>query len=247
MSGEAPRKRLDALLVERGLFATRAQAKTAIEAGGVRVDGAPARKPAQPTPADARLEARAAHPWASRGGVKLAHALDAFAIDPAGMIALDVGASTGGFVDVLLTRGAAKVYAVDVGRDQLVARLRADPRVACLEGVDARTLDETYVPDAVDLITCDASFIGLEKVLGAALRRAAPGAWLVALFKPQFQVGPKAVGKGGIVKDDAATAAAFDVVVGWLDAQGFDVREVVDSPILGGDGNRERLIAARRR
>ena len=185
------------------------------------------------------------HPWVSRGGVKLAHALEAFHIDVAGRRALDVGASTGGFTDVLLRRGAARVYAVDVGHGQLDWRLRNDPRVVVRERVNARALGREHVPEPVDLVVCDASFIGLATVLPAPLALARPGARLVALVKPQFEAGPKQVGKGGIVRDPAVRAAAVKRVGDWLEtALGWRVLGVVESPIAGAGGNVEFLLAA---
>ncbi len=187
------------------------------------------------------------HPWVSRGGVKLAHALDRFDLDPGGRVCLDIGASTGGFTDVLLTRGAVRVYAVDVGRGQLDWRLRQDARVVVLEGVNARYLSTAEVPEAPGFIVCDASFIGLETVLPAALALAAPGARLVALIKPQFEVGRGRVGKGGVVSDPALHAEVRDRIAGWLGARDdWRVIGVAESPIQGAKGNREFLIAAER-
>jgi 23S rRNA (cytidine1920-2'-O)/16S rRNA (cytidine1409-2'-O)-methyltransferase len=184
------------------------------------------------------------HPWASRAGLKLSAALDRFDIDPTGLTALDIGASTGGFTDVLLARGAAHVNAVDVGHDQLIPRLRADPRVTVLERMNARALTRAEVPVPVDLVTCDASFIGLEAVLPAPLALAAPGARLVALIKPQFEVGPGRVGKGGVVRDSALHDEVCRRIEAWLGGlPGWRVLGVAPSPIDGGDGNREFLIA----
>ncbi len=204
-------------------------------------------KPGAPIAADSPLEVRGKeHPWVSRGGVKLAHGLDHFAIDPQGMIALDIGASTGGFTDVLLERGAARVYAVDVGRAQLAWKLRTDPRVVALEGVNARTLGGDRIPQPVGLIVCDASFIGLATVLPAALALAAPEAYLVALIKPQFEAAREDVGKGGVVRDAAIRQAVCDRIRDWLDGlAGWSVLGVVESPITGHQGNVEYLIAAR--
>lgn len=246
MAGAAPGERADAVLVARGFFTTRAQAQAAIAAGRVTADGALVRKPAQRVKPNAAIVAEPAHPWASRGGLKLVAALDLFGVDPTGREALDVGASTGGFTDVLLARGAARVTAVDVGRDQLAARLRADPRVAIREGLDARALTPADLPSPPDLIVCDASFIGLAKVLSRPLALAAPGAVLVALFKPQFEVGPDGIGKGGLVRADADVAAAEARTSAWLEAQGWPVLGAADSPIIGGAGARERLLHARR-
>ena len=187
------------------------------------------------------------HPWVSRGGLKLAHALYHFAIDPGGMTCVDVGASTGGFTDVLLSRGAAKVYAVDVGQGQLAWRLRQDPRVVVLERVNARHLTREQVSDSVNLIVCDASFIGLATVLPAPMALAAPGAVLIALIKPQFEVGPERVGKGGIVRDPALHAEVCARISDWLAAQpGWSVIGLTESPITGAEGNREFLIGGRK-
>jgi len=182
----------------------------------------------------------------SRGGLKLAHALDQFAIDPSGLTVLDVGASTGGFTDVALAGGAAKVYAVDVGHGQLAWKLRKDPRVVVLEKTNARHLTRAEIPDPVDLVVCDASFIGLETVLPAALALAKPGARLVALIKPQFEVGKGRVGKGGVVRDPALHQEVCDRIAAWLPAQGWTVLGLTESPILGPEGNKEFLIAGRK-
>ena len=241
------KRRLDVALVERGLVESRARAQALILAGKVfslerRLDKAGAA-----VADDQPLEVRGAdHPWVSRGGLKLAHALDAFAIDPAGAVALDVGASTGGFTDVLLARGAARVYAVDVGHGQLAWRLRADPRVVVREKTNARRLTAAAVPEPVDLVVCDASFIGLETVLPAPLALAKPGARLVALIKPQFEVGRRRVGKGGVVRDEALHREVCARIAAWLPAQGWSVTGLVESPITGPEGNREFLIAAHR-
>jgi len=205
-------------------------------------------KPGTSVAADAALELRGRdHPWVSRGGVKLAHALDHFAIDPAGAVALDIGASTGGFTDVLLSRGARRVYAVDVGHGQLAWKLRSDPRVVVRERCNARYLAAADVPEAPDLIVCDASFIGLETLLPAPLALAAPGARLVALIKPQFEVGARQVGKGGVVRDPALHRAVCGRIAAWLGAQpGWRVDGITESPIRGPEGNVEFLICARR-
>jgi 23S rRNA (cytidine1920-2'-O)/16S rRNA (cytidine1409-2'-O)-methyltransferase len=197
--------------------------------------------------ADRPLEVRGAdHPWVSRGGLKLAHGLDHFAIDPTGLTALDVGASTGGFTDVLLTRGAANVYAVDVGHGQLAWKLRQDPRVVVLEKTNARHLTAEQVGEPVDLVVCDASFIGLETVLPAPLALAKSGARLVALIKPQFEVGPARVGKGGVVRDAALHREVCERIAAWLPGQGWTVLGLTESPILGPEGNKEFLIAAQK-
>jgi 23S rRNA (cytidine1920-2'-O)/16S rRNA (cytidine1409-2'-O)-methyltransferase len=237
--------RIDVLLVERGLFESRAKARAAIEAGGVRVDGHPVSRPSDMASADCQIEATAAHPWVGRGALKLAHGLAHWLVSPQDKVVLDVGASTGGFTQVCLAGGARRVFAVDVGRGQLHGALTADPRVVNLEGVDARSLDAALVTEPPQLIVCDASFIGLHKALPAALALAAPGADLIALVKPQFEVGPARVGKGGVVKDAAARQDALDGVRGFLEDSGWTVRGVIDSPIEGADGNREYLIHAR--
>ena len=216
-----------------------------IRRGTVRVDGAPARRPAQDVAETAALAAEA-DPFASRAAHKLGHALDSFSIDPAGASALDVGASTGGFTDLLLRRGAARVVALDVGRDQIVQELRADPRVTVMEGVNARDLAPGDLPYAPDLLVFDVSFISLTKVLPACLALAAPAAALAALVKPQFEVGREAIGKGGIVRDAAATEAAVARVEAAVAALGWRLLGRTPSPIAGGDGNTEWLIGARR-
>jgi 23S rRNA (cytidine1920-2'-O)/16S rRNA (cytidine1409-2'-O)-methyltransferase len=195
---------------------------------------------------DALIEAVAAHPWVGRGALKLVHALDLWAIEVEGRVVLDVGASTGGFTEVCLARGAARVYAVDVGRGQLHPRVAADRRVVGLEATDARELTPALIPEPPGLIVTDVSFISLSKALPAALALAATGADLVALVKPQFEVGPERVGKGGLVTDPAARQHALAGVVAFLEAAGWTVRETTDSPIEGGDGNREFLVWARR-
>jgi 23S rRNA (cytidine1920-2'-O)/16S rRNA (cytidine1409-2'-O)-methyltransferase len=240
------KKRADVVLVERGLFDSRAKARAAIEAGGVSVAGRVLSKPSELIEADADIAAVAAHPYVGRGALKLVHALDLWPVQVQGRTVVDVGASTGGFTEVCLLRGAARVYAVDVGRGQLHAKLAGDPRVVGLEGVDARTLDPQLIPVAPDLIVTDVSFIGLAKALPAALALAAGGADLVALVKPQFEVGPEHVGKGGLVKDEAARRRALDEVAAFLSASRWAVREVADSPIAGGDGNLEYLLWAQR-
>lgn len=242
------RKRLDQLLVERGLVETRARAQAVILAGLVFSGEKRLDKPGTALAEDVAIELRGQpHPWVSRGGVKLDHALAHFALDPAGAVAVDVGASTGGFTDVLLSRGAAKVYAVDVGHGQLAWKLRTDPRVVVLERTNARRLTAAEIPEAPDFVVCDASFIGLETVLPAALALARPGAVLVALIKPQFEVGPARVGKGGVVRDPALHEEVCARVSAWLPGQGWDVLGIEPSPILGPEGNREFLVAARKR
>ena len=236
--------RADKLLVSLGLFESRAAARAAIEAGRVTAAGVRVAKPSQTLSSDDDITATPAHPYVSRGGLKLAHGLAVFGVDPAGRYCLDIGASTGGFTDVLLRAGARHVVAVDVGRGQFHHSLAGDPRVTSLEAQDARTLTARLVGEAPTLLVCDASFIGLEKLLGPALRLAAPGADLVTLFKPQFQVGPKHVGRGGIVSDSDAVAQARLRVHDWLAGEGWKIIAECDSPIKGGDGNREYLIYA---
>lgn len=240
--------RLDVLLVTRGLVESRAKARAAIEAGGVTVDGQPARSASQPVSEDAAITAVGAHRWVGRGALKLDHALTLWDIPLDGRVVLDVGASTGGFTEVCLERGAIKVFAVDVGSGQLHARVAADPRVVNLEQTDARHLDETLIPDTPDLIVCDASFIGLTKLLPVPLGLAGSGADLVTLVKPQFEAeGPKGAGKKGVVKDPAAHAAAVTSVSAWLESVGWSVQVTTTSPIVGGDGNVEFLLWAKRR
>ena len=239
--------RADRYLVEHGYFETRARAQAAIAAGKVRADGEPVGKPSQKIAPGARIEAEEAFPWVSRAALKLVAALDAFDIDPAGRVCLDVGASTGGFTEVLLSRGARHVYSVDVGRDQLHARLQADPRVTSLEGMDARALQPDLFTEPPSLVVCDASFISLLKVIMRPLELAAPSAELIALIKPQFEVGRAAIGKGGLVKNEADRQRAVDTVCAGLEAgSDFRVGAVIDSPVEGGDGNREYLMAATR-
>jgi len=242
------RRRVDLALVERGLADSRARAQALVMAGLVFSGERRLDKPGALIAADAPLSLKGReHPWVSRGGVKLAHGLQHFAISAEGRVALDIGASTGGFTDVLLHHGAAKVYAVDVGHGQLAWSLRQDPRVVVLERTNARHLGRAEVPEPVDLITCDASFIGLETVLPAALALAAPGADLVALIKPQFEVGPGRVGKGGVVRDPALHGEVCERIAAWLGAQpGWTVPGIVESPIRGPEGNVEFLIAAHR-
>jgi len=246
--GTMSKSRLDQLMVERGLAGSRAKAQALVLAGQVFSGERRLDKPGQAIAADAALEVRAPGvPYVSRGGVKLAHALDRFGIDPAGMVALDIGASTGGFTDVLLQRGARRVYAVDVGRGQLDWRLRGDPRVVVLETINARHLRPEHVCEPVDLVVCDVSFISLELALPAPLALAAPTALLIALIKPQFEVGKGQVGKGGVVRNAALQEAVCARISRWLaEKQGWRVRGVIASPITGPKGNREFLISADR-
>jgi 23S rRNA (cytidine1920-2'-O)/16S rRNA (cytidine1409-2'-O)-methyltransferase len=244
--GAGETRRLDVELVRRGLSSSRAQAQAAIAAGKVSVGGVRAVKPGQLVTAAAAITSEPAHPWVSRGGVKLAHALDFFGVTVTGLACLDVGASTGGFTEVLLTRGARRVVAVDVGRGQLADMLAADARVLSLEGQDARQLTLDLTGEPPQLIVCDASFIGLAKILPAALALAHQDARLIALFKPQFEVGPAHVGKGGIVTDVAAADRAAAELSSWLAGRGWEITDWTPSPITGGDGNAERLFIAKR-
>ena len=243
-----PRQRADLLLVERGLAESRTRAQALIMAGQVFSGEQRIAKPGDLLAPDLPLELRGApHPWVSRGGVKLAHALAHFALDPVGKVALDIGASTGGFTHVLLHHGAAKVFAVDVGHGQLDWSLRQDPRVVVLERTNARNLSAAEVPEAPGCVVCDASFIGLRTVLPAALGLAAPGAWAVALIKPQFEAGPARVGKGGVVRDPAVHEEVCETIHDWwAGLPGWAVLGITPSPITGPEGNREFLIAARR-
>jgi 23S rRNA (cytidine1920-2'-O)/16S rRNA (cytidine1409-2'-O)-methyltransferase len=240
------RKRLDVVLVERGLVPSRSRARDLIKCGNVSVDQQVCTKPGMEVGADQVLALLpGAELGVSRGAAKLTAALEHFGFSPEGRIALDVGASTGGFTQVLLARGAEKVYAVDVGHDQLHASLRAEPRVVSLEGCDARELSRALIPEPVGAIAADVSFISLTKVLAPVLALAAPGAWLVALIKPQFEAGRAAIGKGGIVREAAARAAAVDQVTAWLAARkGWHLAGVIPSPIKGGSGNEEYLLGA---
>jgi len=249
MPPKRPRKsRLDQLLVDRGLVETRTRAQALVMAGRVFLGDRRLDKPGLTLAADAEVTIKGQpHPWVSRGGIKLAAALDRFAVDPSGAVCLDIGASTGGFTDVLLSRGAARVYAVDVGHGQLDWRLREDPRVEVRERLNARHLTAADVPEPVDLIVCDASFISLTLVLPPALALARPGARLVALIKPQFEAGREAVGKGGVVRDPAVHEAVCAEIRAWLDGRdGWRVIGLEASPITGPEGNREFLIAAER-
>jgi 23S rRNA (cytidine1920-2'-O)/16S rRNA (cytidine1409-2'-O)-methyltransferase len=242
------KRRADQLLVEQGFAESRAKAQALILAGLVSTAGRRIDKPGTAIAEDAELAvAGRDHPWVSRGGIKLAFALDHFALDPAGLVALDIGASTGGFTDVLLAKGAARVHAVDVGRGQLAWKLRQDPRVVVHEGVNARYLSGAEIAEPIDLVTCDASFIGLATVLPAALVLTAAVAALVALIKPQFEAGPGEVGKGGVVRDTATHRAVCERIAAWVSAQpGWRVIGITESPITGPAGNREFLLYARR-
>ena len=237
--------RLDVLLVSKGLVDSRARAKAAILAGGVSVDGVVAKAASQTVAEDAVLTVVEPHGWVGRGALKLDHALNLWPVPVEGRVVLDIGASTGGFTEVCLTRGAARVFAVDVGSAQMHARVAADPRVVNLEQTDARTLTTALIPQAPQLIVCDASFIGLAKVLPAALALAAPDADLVTLVKPQFEATGPGGSKKGVVKDPGARQAALASVSDWLETQGWTVLETTESPITGADGNVEYLLWAR--
>ncbi len=240
------RHRLDELLAARGFYPTRARARDAILRGTVSVDGTAASKPAQMVAETARIEtADPARHYVSRAALKLEHALKHFAVDAEGLHCLDIGASTGGFTQVLLEHGAADVTAIDVGHDQLAAQLRGNPRVTVLEGLNARDLVSAHLAHPPELIVCDVSFISLKLALPPALALAAPGARLVALIKPQFEAGREAVRKGGIVADAAAHERVCREIANFLEERTWSVIGVAPSPVSGGDGNREFLIAAR--
>ena len=237
--------RADQLLVARGLAESRTKAQALILAGAVFSRDKRVAKAGDLLADDAPLEVNGRdHPGVSRGGVKLDHGLTHFGFDVAGAVALDIGSSTGGFTDVLLSRGAAKVYAIDVGTNQLAWKLRQDPRVVVHEQVNARYLDASVVPEPVDVVVCDASFIGLAKVLGPALRLAKPGGKLVALVKPQFEAGRDEVGKGGVVRDKAVRQRVCAAAAEWVASQGWSVLGVTESPITGPEGNVEFLLGA---
>ena len=239
--------RADLFLVEKGHAASRSEAQAAIRAGLVKVDGEVLAKPSRTISEGAAIEYAKPHPFVSRGGVKLAAALDHFNLSPEGLICLDIGASTGGFTEVLLAGGAARVYAVDVGHGQIHSRIRRDPRVVVRDGVNARDLSPAHVPQAPQAIVADVSFIGLKLALPPALDMAAPGAWAVALVKPQFEVGRNWVGKGGIVRDAQMQNEAVSDIRHFLAGQSrWTVIGHIESPILGGEGNREFLLAAQK-
>lgn len=240
------KRRIDQRIAEEGLAPSRARAADLIRRGCVTVAGVVAHKPGALVPDDVPLAVVGdAGQYVSRGAIKLAAGLDAFDFSPQGRVALDIGASTGGFTEVLLVRGAAKVYAVDVGRGQLHERLRADLRVVSLEATDARKIDATLVPEEVRAIVADVSFISLTQALPAALKCAGANAWLVALVKPQFEAGREAVGKGGIVREEANRERAVARIRDFLETEGWTVLGVIPSPITGGSGNVEFLIGAR--
>ena len=242
-----PKKRLDQIIVDRGLAESRTRAQALVMAGLVFSGGRKLDKPGTALAEDAAIEVRGRdHPWVSRGGIKLDHALTAFGIDVAGVVAIDVGSSTGGFTDVLLTRGATRVYAVDSGTNQLAWKLRQDDRVVVHEQTSARILTAAHIPEPIDLVVCDASFIGLAKVLERPLTFVRPGGRLLALIKPQFEAGREEVGKGGVVRDPAVHERVCREVADWLTGIGWTVEGVTQSPITGPEGNAEFLISARR-
>lgn len=242
-----PKQRADQMLVDRGLAESRARAQALIMAGLVFVGDRKVDKPGQALAEDALLDVRGRdHPWVSRGGVKLAHGLDHFGWDVGDAVAIDVGSSTGGFTDVLLTRGAARVYAVDSGSNQLAWKLRQDQRVIVHEQTSARILTAAHIPEPLDLLVCDASFIGLAKVLDVPLGFVRAGGRVLALIKPQFEAGRDEVGKGGVVRDAAVHARVCAAVSDWFTGKGWHVHGVVESPITGPNGNVEFLIAATR-
>ncbi len=249
MAGRIPATRLDQLLVERGLADSRTLAQSLIIAGRVFTGTERLDKPGRKIAAETPLEVKGpVHPWASRGGVKLDHALTYFGVDVAGRVCLDLGASTGGFTDVLLSRGAARVYAVDVGHGQLAWRLREDQRVIVLERTNARNLTTDQITEPVSLITCDVSFIGLETALPAALDLVAPGGRLLALVKPQFEVGKGRVGPGGVVRDPVLHDEVCNRISAWLDARAdWSADGLCESPITGPKGNKEFFVAATRK
>jgi 23S rRNA (cytidine1920-2'-O)/16S rRNA (cytidine1409-2'-O)-methyltransferase len=239
--------RADQLLMDRGLVESRARGQALILAGLVFVGERKIEKAGQSLPVDAMIEVRGRdHPWVSRGGLKLAHALDHFAWGVTDMVAMDVGSSTGGFTDVLLTGGAKRVYAIDSGTNQLAWKLRQDARVIVHERTNARYLTEQEIREPIDFIVCDASFISLAKVLERPLSFAAPAARLVALIKPQFEAGREEVGKGGVIRDPAVHARVCDAAVAWIAGLGWQVEGGVPSPITGPEGNIEFLLAARK-
>ena len=243
----ARKMRADQLLVERGLAESRARAQALILAGLAYAGDRKIAKAGDQLPAEAAITLKGRdHPWVSRGGIKLAHALDQWGWDVADAVAIDVGASTGGFTDVLLSKGAARIYAVDSGTNQLAWKLRQDPRVVVLEQTNARYLTTDQVPEPIDLVVCDASFIGLSKVLAAPLALAKDDARLVALIKPQFEAGPQEVGKGGVVRDPSVHQRVCQEVRDWLDSIGWNVLGLIESPITGPEGNIEFLIGAER-
>ena len=243
----AGKQRIDQLLVARGLAESRARAQALVMAGLVMVGDRKAEKPGQQVADSADIVVKGRdHPWVSRGGIKLAHAIDHFGLDPRGVIAMDIGSSTGGFTDVLLSKGAAHVFAVDSGTNQLAWKLRQDPRVTVLEQTSARVLTREMIDAPCTWVVCDASFISLHKVLEIPLKLADPQCRLVALIKPQFEVGKGEVGKGGVVRDPALRERVCSEVRDWLEGEGWRIQGIVDSPITGPEGNIEFLVSAER-
>ncbi len=239
--------RLDQLIVDRNLAESKTRAQALVMAGHVFIGDMKVQKPGQQVAENTELTVKGSdHPWVSRGGIKLAHALDEFSISVADAVAMDVGSSTGGFTDVLLANGAARVYAVDSGTNQLAWKLRQDERVIVHEQTSARILTETHIPEAIDIIVCDASFISLAKVLETPLRFARTGAQLVALIKPQFEAGRGEVGKGGVVRDEAVHHRVCDEVKAWLVEKNWTICGLTTSPITGPQGNVEFLIWAQK-
>ncbi len=239
--------RVDQMLVDRGLAESRARAQALILAGLVFSGERKIDKAGQAMAEDVPLEVRGKdHPWVSRGGLKLAHALEHFGWDVTGAVAIDVGSSTGGFTDVLLQNGAAKVFAVDSGTNQLAWKLRQDPRVVVHEKTNARYLTDAIITEPVDLVVCDASFIGLAKVLDTAIDFVKPGGRLVALIKPQFEAERSEIGKGGVVRDPLVHERVCDAAKAWIESRGWGVAGVIESPIMGPEGNKEFLLAAQR-
>ena len=241
------KQRLDQILVDRGLAESRTRAQALVLSGIVFAGDRRLDKPGTSVAVDIELRVKGKdHPWVSRGGLKLAHALEAFDLSPKGAVCIDVGASTGGFTHVLLENGAAKVYAVDVGHGQLAWSMRNDERVVVLERTNARHLTVEHIPEPADWVVCDASFIGLATVLPAALALTKPGAQLATLIKPQFEAGRENVGKGGVVRDPDVHAAVCARVKEWVEAQGWEVQGIATSPITGPEGNVEFLLSAQR-
>lgn len=248
VANTSKKRRADLLTVEKGLAQTRTRAQALILAGKIYAGDRRVDKPGDLLPSDVELKAKGKqHPWVSRGGVKLAYALDQFDIDVSGLTVLDIGASTGGFTDVVLTRGAAVVYAVDVGHGQLAWSIRNDPKVVVLERCNARHLSSELVPDPIDMVVCDVSFIGLQVALPAALQLTKPSSFLVTLIKPQFEVGKENVGKGGVVRDPQQHRLVCERIEAWVNAQpDWSTVGLVESPIKGPAGNVEFLLAAQR-
>jgi 23S rRNA (cytidine1920-2'-O)/16S rRNA (cytidine1409-2'-O)-methyltransferase len=241
------KRRIDQMLVERGLVESRSRAQAMIMAGLVFSGETKLAKPGQQLPEDAPLEVRGRdHPWVSRGGIKLAHAIEHFGLDPVGAVAMDIGSSTGGFTDVLLQKGAKHIFAVDSGTNQLAWKIRQNPRVTVLEQTSARILTPEMIDRPCNWVVCDASFIGLAKVLERPLELAAAQCQLVALIKPQFEVGREEVGKGGVVRDPALHQRVCDEVRDWLENGDWEVQGIVESPITGPEGNVEFLVSATR-